>query len=400
MMKRKYTIKQILLSNQNWLRFYEKYKDTLRIGILIAVVKLLSCRNIVRGYHEYHCSNPACTHVKYVFHTCKSKACSSCGKKATEIWIKKQNNILPNTSWQHITFTMPCELWDFFWYNRSLLNQISRLAAHCIQTFTHKKKLTPGIFIALHTFGRNLKRNVHLHVSTTNGGLSEDESQWETVFFEQKTLMKIWRYQIINLFREVYKSQSLIIPPSIQKQLNPTFTFNHFLNFLYKKYWIVYCSKPSADYKRNVAYLARYIKRPAIAESKLRHYDGQSVVFDYLDHTTNTHQQCELSAEEFIARFVQHIPDVGFRMIRYYGFLSNRLRAKLLPIVYRLIGQQKSLSIITSRYAELIEKNFHFKPLVCILCGQPLLLVTVQFGKTGVHQLLKLHRPLALLQIP
>ena len=210
MMKRKYTIKQILLSNQNWLRFYEKYKDTLRIGILIAVVKLLSCRNIVRGYHEYHCSNPACTHVKYVFHTCKSKACSSCGKKATEIWIEKQNNILPNTSWQHITFTMPCELWDFFWYNRSLLNQISRLAAHCIQTFTQEKKLTPGIFIALHTFGRNLKRNVHLHVSTTNGGLSEERSQWETVFFEQKTLMKIWRYQIINLFREVYKSQLLI----------------------------------------------------------------------------------------------------------------------------------------------------------------------------------------------
>jgi hypothetical protein len=400
MMKRKYTLKQILLSNQNWLRFYEKYKATLRIGIIVAVVKLLSCRNRVRGYHEYHCSNSSCTHVKSVSHTCKGKACSSCGKKATEIWIEKQNNILPHTPWQHITFTMPCELWDFFWYNRSLLNQVSPLAVHCIQSFAKEKKLILGIFTALHTFSRNLKRNVHLHASTTTGGLFEDGSRWQKLFFKQNALMKIWRYQIIHLFRQAYQNHSLILPPSIQKQLNPTFTFNHFLNYLYQKTWVVHCSKPSTDHKKNVAYLARYIKRPAIAESKLRHYDGQSVVFNYRDHKTNTYQQCELTIEEFIARFVQHIPDVGFRMIRYYGFLSHRLRKKLLPIVYQLLGQPQNRSLIPSTYAELIQKNFHFKPLVCILCGQPLLLVAIHLGKTAVHQLLKLHRSLALLQTP
>jgi hypothetical protein len=32
------------------------------------------------------------------------------------------DNILPNTEWQHITFTMPSEFWDLFWLNRGLLN--------------------------------------------------------------------------------------------------------------------------------------------------------------------------------------------------------------------------------------------------------------------------------------
>jgi len=92
-------------------------------------------------------------------------------------------------------------------------------------------------------------------------------------------------------------------------------------------------------HKQNVSYLGRYIKRPAIAESKLKHYDGNEVTFKYLDHTTNTYRQFRLTAEQFIGRFVQHIPDIGFRMIRYYGFLAHRVRGKLLPIVYQLLEQ-------------------------------------------------------------
>ena len=131
----------------------------------------MSCKNKVRGYKKYKCSNDLCDNIKIIPHTCKSKLCSSCGKKATAIWIAKQNNILPNTEWQHITFTMPSELWDLFWLNRYLLNQITKLAADCIMTLASKLDVVPAIFTALHTFGRDLKRNVHVHLSTTRVGL-------------------------------------------------------------------------------------------------------------------------------------------------------------------------------------------------------------------------------------
>src|SRR3990167_9764670 len=340
MMKIKYSIKQILTSNQAWWRFYNNHKHKLRHGILVAITKLLSCKNIVRGYHEYSCSNPDCHHIKRVPHTCKSKACSSCGKKATDLWIQKQNQILPRTSWQHITFTMPSELWDFFWCNRQLLNKIAKLAADCIKAVGRKKKITPGIFIAIHTFGRDLKRNVHIHVSVTNGGLSDDLTQWKNLYFKQNVLMKMWRYKVIALFRKTHNQQPLIIPKAIQKELNPLFTFNHFLNKLYKKKWIVDCAPPSKDHIHNVDYLGRYIKRPPIADSKLRHYDGNEVTFQYLDHKTERYKKLTLTIEQFIGRFVQHIPDVNFRMIRYYGFLANSIRGKLLPVVYQLLGQK------------------------------------------------------------
>jgi hypothetical protein len=396
-MRPKYSIKQILLADNNWWNFYNKYANKLRPAITKCIIKLLSCKNQIRGYLEYRCPNPSCSHVKYIPFTCKCKACSSCGKKATDIWIQKQNQILPNTSWQHITLTMPCELWDFFWHNRWLLNPVASIAAKCLLNFAKKKDILLGIFIAIHTFGRDLKRNVHFHISTTAGGLSADLTKWKNISFHQITLMKMWKYQIIKLFRKAYKQNKLVIPAVIQKQLNPAFTFSHFLDSLYQKTWIIDCPKPTSNFKQIVRYLGNYFKRPPIAESKLRHFDGNAVTFKYLDHVTNTYRNFILSTEQFIARFVQHIPDENFRMLRYYGFLSNRTRGNLLPTVYKLLNQEKLNQQSLPGFAELIQQNFGFNPLKCILCGNKLILATTHFGKK-ISELLSLHRELALLK--
>lgn len=393
---KKITVKQILLSNNNWWQFYSKYKKIIRPAIVTCIVKLLSCKNKIRGYHEYHCSNLNCSHVKYLAYSCKCKGCSSCGKKATELWIQKQNQILPNTDWQHITLTMPCELWDFFWFNRYLLNQIAKIAADCLLKMAKQKKIILGIFIAIHTFGRDLKRNVHLHISTTAGGLTEDLQHWKKITFYRTSLMKMWRHAIIKLFRQFYQNKQLVIPPALQKILNPTYTFNTFLNILYQKDWIIDCQKPTNHYQKIIQYLGRYFKRPPIAESKLRHYDGQEITLSYLDHVSRAYKKLTLSAEDFIRRFIQHIPDVGFRMIRYYGFLANRLRKKLLPFVYQLLNQN-CLSLRPPSWAELIQKNFGFNPLTCILCGSPMALYKSYTG-ARINTLLSHHRELALLQ--
>lgn len=392
---KKFTVKQILLSNHNWWHFYEKHKNRIRPAIVECITKLLSCRNIVRGYHEYRCSNPNCSHIKRVPFTCKCKACSSCGKKSTELWVRKQNQILPDIPWQHITFTMPCELWDFFWHNRYLLNLIAGVAANCVLTIARQKKIIVGIFLSIHTFGRDLKRHVHIHLSVTLGGLSADLTQWKKIFFHQQTLMRLWRYRVIKLFRK--KHLQLAIPTTIRQMLNTALSFNQLLNQLYKKQWSVHCAKPTSDCKQTVAYLSRYLKRPPIAESKLKHYFGDTIIFYYLDHTTKTFRKFTLTTEQFIARFIQHLPDKYFRMIRYYGFLSNHTRGKLLPVVYKLLNQEKLLQKSLPNFAELIQQNFGFNPFNCILCGHQLILSVTHFGK-NISDLLNSHRELALLK--
>ena len=396
---KKLTIKHILLTDHSWWNFYNKYKDNIREAVVVAITKLLSCKHKIRGFNEYSCPTPGCGHLKHVLFTCKGKACSSCGKKLTELWIAKQYEILPDTKYQHITVTMPRPLWEFFWCNRDLLKQIHNIAAQCIKKIARKKKVTPGIFIAMHTFGRNLKRNVHLHISTTTQGITDDGLALKTIYFHNKILMTMWRYEIIKLFRKSALSEDFIIPEAIKKTLNSSFTLNNLFDQLYKKVWIVDCPKPDKNYKHIVKYLGSYMKRPPIPESKLKRDSNHLISFTYLDHKTKTYKKSNLNTEEFIMKFIDHIPDVGFRMIRYYGFLSNRLRGNLLPKVRQLLGQEaKIIATQSPSFAQLIFKDFGTNPLECVLCNEQMRLTGSVFGKASAFELVRHHRQLALLK--
>jgi len=306
--------------------------------------------------------------------------------------------VLPQTDWQPITFTLPSPLWDFFWTNRFLLNDIAPLAANTVKTLAANKKLMPGIFTVIHTFGRDMKRNVHVHLSTTLWGLSEETTQFKKLFFPQESLMKLWRYAIIQLFRQAYYAGKLTFPPELAAIITTDKQFEAFLNNLYQKKWIVHCAKPDKNHKRTLKYLARYLKRPPIAEAKLRHYDGNTVRFAYLDHATKTYRQFKCSAEDFIARFIQHIPDIHFRLIRYYGFLANCVRAKLLPLVDQFTQQDNTQETPTPSWSSLLLTHFKLHPLICILCQSPMLPSAIHFGQSQA-ELMQYHQSLALMKI-
>ena len=102
---------------------------------------------------------------------------------------------------------MPESLWKIFWFNRGLLNVISGVAAGIIQEIARKKNAVTGIFTALHRFGRDLKRNVHIHLSVTCGGLN-DKNAWVNLFFPAAPIKKMWGHRIIELFRNEYAKLS------------------------------------------------------------------------------------------------------------------------------------------------------------------------------------------------
>ena len=167
-------IKDIFLHNNNWFKFFKFYFLFLRGSIVENVVKLLSCRTPLLGYHLYSC--PHCSFRKKIPHSCKSRFCPSCGKTGTDNWINKALKTLPNIRYQHITFTMPSEFWDLFRLNRDLINIIPKLAADTVLSICKKgkkrKHYLPGIFLAIHTFGRRANFNVHIHLSVSFGGFA------------------------------------------------------------------------------------------------------------------------------------------------------------------------------------------------------------------------------------
>ena len=101
-------LRNIFLDNGNWWKLFLKHRDIIRTIIVINVLKVLICRTKILGYCIYVCPN--CGKTIKTPHTCKSRFCSSCGKKATDNWMKTNFNILPKTIWQHITFTIPSVL--------------------------------------------------------------------------------------------------------------------------------------------------------------------------------------------------------------------------------------------------------------------------------------------------
>jgi hypothetical protein len=383
----------LFCNGQLWWRFYEKYQARLRPAIVENIISLLSCGLLIRGYALYHCSHSACLHTKKIAFSCKSRFCPTCGKKATDQWIATQQAVLPHTAWQHLTFTIPSQLWILFQYNRALLTQLSPLAAKTVQTAARQKHCLPGIFTALHTVGRDLKWHPHVHLSVTRGGLTDDHQAWKPLYFPRHLIMPRWRYAIITLLRQTYARGELVLPPRLQAACPTLADWNRWLDSHYRKAWIVHFAKPHHHPQRNVNYLGRYLKRPPLALSRLKHYDGNTVVFAYLNHTTQRHQTATFDAEAFIKRFVQHIPDKGFRMLRYYGFLAHRVRATLLPTVYQLLEQPEK-PMIPIRYPTLLQQSFGLDPLQCILCQSPLRLAGVVIGLSS-HQLQPYHQHLA-----
>jgi len=389
-------LKHVLQTGGCWWNYYEKHKDSIRPVVVDNIVKMLSCGAHYRGSVFYTCSNKNCTHTKHVHFTCKSRFCPSCGKKATSAWIQKQSNLLPQTPWQHITFTMPSTLWRLFDLNRHLLNALSGLAAKALTSIAKAKQLLIGLFVALHTFGRDLKWNPHLHVSTTTGGLDQ-HNVWKKLWFKKKALMRAWKYNLLSLLRKHYKNGTLVLPESL-RQLYPDYaSFTQWLNRLFHKTWIVHCSKPSKSAYHNINYLGRYIKRPPIAHSRLKHYDGNKVVFNFLNHKTKQHNDFHCSAQEFIRRFIQHFPEKGFRLIRYYGFLANRIRSEKLPRVYTALNQPQPAPSLPVRFNYLLKKEMGFDPLECILCKSRLKLAVIWVGKNH-DQIKKQHKNLALMR--
>jgi hypothetical protein len=272
---------------------------------------------------------------------------------------------------------MPDKLWCFFWLNRHLMGIIPSIAAEIIKEHSKTKGIKPGIFLAIHTFGRDLKRNIHIHLSTTIGGLSLDHSKWiKNCYFPHEKLKSQWRYAIINLLRTQFKDGNLKLPKTL-KHINSYDSFVSWTSQFYNVTWAVQLNKHSENMKINLEYIGKYVKRPPIGETRIKDYDGKNVIYQYLDHYTNTTLTMSLPAHDFIARLICHIPDKNFRVIRYYGFLSNRLRGSLLPIVYSFLNMKIPIVKVYISWKEMIINSFKKDPLYCYFCNKEMILYSV-----------------------
>src|SRR5439155_5303845 len=104
-------------------------RDGTRPAVRQNFEKMINCRTPALGAEVYASE----TEEKLVYHTCKSRACPSCGHRATGLWQREQWTALPDMPYAGGIPTMPDVLWPIFQQNRHLLRDLPPLGAAAIQ---------------------------------------------------------------------------------------------------------------------------------------------------------------------------------------------------------------------------------------------------------------------------
>ena len=359
----KYRLKDIF--DDNWDNFIKDNPNLkIRDVVFKEVDKMRSCRTSELGYSVYEC--PDCGELKFSYHTCKSRFCPSCGNK----YVKKRADAILqkcyNCKHRHIDYTISDYLWDIFRKNRKLLDLLFQAVSQTILSWFKEKykkeNYIPGIIAVLHTYGRDMKWNTHIHTIVTEGAMGNSN------------IFKKFEYISFNALRKRFQK---ILLDLLEKELGKQ-NFKTLKNFIYKKSdngFYVYAEQKKnkkQSTKDMVEYVVRYSGKPAMAESRIIDYDGTYITFWYQRHEDNKIVKEKIHVYEFFKRLIIHIPEENFKTVRYYGIYSkkHKFHDKMIMLMK---SHTKELRKKLSTWRMMILKDFDTDPLTCPKCGNLML---------------------------
>jgi len=120
-----------------------------------------------------------------------------------------------------------------------------------------------------------------------------------------------------------------------------------------------------------LAYLSRYTHRVAISNSRLTAFDQQGVTFrwkDYRIEGRDRYKRMTLATDEFIRRFLIHVPPRGFHHIRHYGLFANAACADN-------IAHARELLAVPKLQAEPADATDGNDPHPCPHCGGRMVII-------------------------
>ena len=284
---------------------------------------------------------------------------------------------LINCKHRHMVFTIPKELRSYFFKDYKLLDLLFKAVEDTLRFYFFKraksKKFKPGVVLVLHTFGRDLKWNPHIHCLVTEGASSNikdcpKSDIWiKLTYFNYESLRKSFRKALLDFMQATLL---FVLTDTDYKK------FKDLVNYLYKKfeYGFYVRAKP---FKGNVdgaiKYLLRYFNRPPMAQSRVLYYDGTHVVFYYQRHEDNMYVIEKVHVYDLITRLIIHIPEKNFKMLRYAGIYSSH------KCIHwdKLVKKVSHIAIKTRRqlanWRNRVELYFKYDPLKCPFCNNSIM---------------------------
>lgn len=209
--------------------------------------KMINCGDPAFGGTMYGC--PHCGKLKFVPFRCHSRFCPTCGNLYAMQRTTSMSFKLVNVTHRHCVFTIDEQLRDFFLNDRSLLDCLFHAVNSVVSRMFFKQNksmdFTPGFIMVLHTFGRDLKWNPHIHCLISEGGYS-DNGFWRNInYFNYTFLRNAFRTALLN-------EMETKIGPSFKK-IKSLCCREH------KDGFYVYAKPNKCDPKTVVKYIGRYL---------------------------------------------------------------------------------------------------------------------------------------------
>jgi hypothetical protein len=349
--------------HHHWEAFAKKYRKHIRPVVFKEIEKFRDCGNPKNGFRLLVCEG--CHDLKVVPYRCKGRFCTTCSCGETEEWSRLISEDVYQVNHRHVIMTIDEGLRDVFLRHRNLLKDFMNEGVRIVKNYFEKKwKATPGIIAGIHTFGARMNFNPHIHMLVTMGGMKKN-GEWKAYdYIPFKMLRRQWQTVVLKLIRQKLSNEE---KKKVQPILQKAYSANG-------EGFYVYAPKQKGNVKEQLAYIGRYMRRPAIGVNRIEEYDGKRVTFRYHDKTDGEEKRETISVEEFISRLIRHIPDEQFKTIRHYGVYARRIKSVCKKVVN--LWQKEARRWIVKAKRMLQRRKWHEKmkqqtgkdPMVCQKC--------------------------------
>lgn len=289
-----------------------------------AITAIRQCGTSACGALAFRCDDCGTVHV--LERSCGNRMCPSCQSSKTDQWLDKRLARQLPIHYFMLTFTVPEQLRAFMLHRPKVafdaLFKASSLALKRLAANPrHIGVDLPGFFGVLHTWGSTLQFHPHIHFVVPGGGIDKASGLWRSsradFFVPVQALSKVVR----GVFQELMIKQEMIgsIDPEV-----------------WRVTWNVNSQAVGHNREGVLKYLATYVFKTAITDSRIVSVAKAMVTFTYRKKGAARRRRMTLAVGEFIRRYLTHVLPPGFMRIRYYGFMSaaaNVPHQRLLALV-------------------------------------------------------------------
>ena len=304
---------------------------------------IANCKTGGLGYNVSYCEE--CGHVEIHASSCNNRHCPCCQSPVEQKWIMERNSeLIEGIAYYHAIFTVPYELNSLIYENQELLYGLMfRCATDTLLTLCRDKKYlgaTPGIVSVLHSQGQRLNFHPHIHTMLSGGGLTSSgqfvEATHKGYLLPKDAMGRLYRGKFMDALKRYHDQNKLHFHGNCL-HLRNSYEWQAFIDLLYNKSWIPHIKETFNGFGNAITYLARYVFRSAISNSRIDSVDDSGVTFHYKDYADDGKtKSMHMSGMEFIEAFLIHVLPKGFCRVRFSGYLCNCKKRKTLKLIHKL----------------------------------------------------------------